>query len=53
MYDCIMSPSTKGWQSGKMDIDLKIARPLTATMHKCRQDKPGIIHLQNRAHSKT
>ena len=34
MYDCIMSPSTKGWQSGKMDIDLKIARPLTATMHK-------------------
>jgi DNA-cytosine methyltransferase len=34
MYDCIISPATKGWQSGKMDIDLKIARPLTATMHK-------------------
>lgn len=34
MYDCIMCPATKGWQSGKMDIDLKIARPLTATMHK-------------------
>lgn len=34
MYDCIISPGTKGWQSGKMEIDLKIARPLTATMHK-------------------
>lgn len=34
MYDCIISPATKGWQSGKMDIDLKRARPLTATMHK-------------------
>lgn len=34
MYDCVMSPGTKGWQSGKMEIDLKIARPLTATMHK-------------------
>ena len=34
MYDCIISPATKGWQSGKMNIDLKIARPLTATMHK-------------------
>lgn len=34
MYDCIILPATKGWQSGKMDIDLKIARPLTATMHK-------------------
>jgi DNA-cytosine methyltransferase len=34
MHDCIMSPATKGWQSGNMEIDLKIARPLTATMHK-------------------
>lgn len=34
MYDCIMSPGTKGWQSGKMEINLSIARPLTATMHK-------------------
>jgi len=34
MYDCIMKPASKGWQSGKMEIDLKIARPLTATMHK-------------------
>ena len=34
MYDCIITPAKKGWQSGKMDIDLKIARPLTATMHK-------------------
>lgn len=34
MYDCIMSPGTKNWQSGKMEINLQIARPLTATMHK-------------------
>lgn len=34
MYNCIITPATKGWQSGKMDIDLPIARPLTATMHK-------------------
>ena len=34
MYECIMSPATKGWRSGKMEIDLQIARPITATMHK-------------------
>lgn len=34
MYNCVITPATKGWQSGKMDIDLEIARPLTATMHK-------------------
>jgi len=34
MYDYVMAPASKGWQSGKMEIDLKIARPLTATMHK-------------------
>lgn len=34
MYDCVMKPASKGWQSGKMETDLKIARPLTATMHK-------------------
>lgn len=34
MYDYIMAPGTKNWQSGKMEIDLQIARPLTATMHK-------------------
>jgi DNA-cytosine methyltransferase len=34
MYDCVMKPASKGWQSGKIETDLKIARPLTATMHK-------------------
>jgi DNA-cytosine methyltransferase len=34
MRDYIMSEGTKGWQSGKLEIDLDIARPLTATMHK-------------------
>lgn len=34
MVDCIMRPASKGWQSGKMEIDLQIARPLTATLWK-------------------
>jgi len=34
MRDYIMSKGTGGWQSGKLEIDLDVARPLTATMHK-------------------
>jgi len=34
MRDYVMSMGTGGWQSGKLEIDLDIARPLTATMHK-------------------
>ena len=34
MRDYIMTSGTGGWQSGKLEIDLDIARPLTATMHK-------------------
>ena len=34
MYDYIMCTDTGNWQTGKMDINLDIARPLTATMHK-------------------
>ena len=34
MVDCIMRPASRGWQSGKMEIDLQIARPLTATLWK-------------------
>jgi DNA-cytosine methyltransferase len=34
MRDYIMSIGTGGWQSGKLEIDLDVARPLTATMHK-------------------
>lgn len=34
MYDYIMCSDTGGWRTGNMDINLDIARPLTATMHK-------------------
>jgi len=34
MREYIMSQGTGGWQSGKLEIDLDVARPLTATMHK-------------------
>lgn len=32
--NCIMSPAKSGWCSGKMEIDLKIARPITASSWK-------------------
>ena len=54
MYDCIMSPATKGWQSGKMEINLKIARPLTATMHKMhRADTDNYISTKYKPVDKT
>lgn len=54
MYDCIMSPATKGWQSGNMEINLKIARPLTATMHKMhRADTDNYISTSYKPSGKT
>lgn len=54
MYDCIMSPATKGWQSGKMEINLKIARPLTATMHKMhRADTDNYVSTEYKPAGKT
>ena len=54
MYDCIMSPATKGWQSGKMEINLKISRPLTATMHKMhRADTDNYISTEYKPVDKT
>lgn len=54
MYSCILSPATKGWQSGKMEIDLKIARPLTATMHKMhRADTDNYITTEYKPFGKT
>lgn len=41
MYECIMRPASKGWQSGKMEINQQIARPITATcwkMHRADTD---------------
>lgn len=54
MYDCIMSPATKNWQSGKMEINLKIARPLTSTMHKMhRADTDNYINTEYKPTNKT
>lgn len=54
MYDCIMSPATKGWQSGTMEINLDIARPLTATMHKMhRADTDNYVSTQYKPDGKT
>lgn len=54
MYDCIMSPATKGWQSGKMEINLEIARPLTATMHKMhRADTDNYVSTEYQPKGKT
>ena len=33
----IFTSGTKGWKSGKMEIDLDIARPITATIANCRR----------------
>jgi len=54
MYDCIISPATGGWQSGKMEINLDIARPLTATMHKMhRADTDNYVSTLYKPNGKT
>ena len=54
MYDCIMSPGTKGWISGKMEINLPIARTLTSTMHKMhRADTDNYISTEYHPVGKT
>lgn len=54
MYECVMSPAKKGWQSGKMEIDLKIARPITATMHKMhRADTDNYVSTKYKPINKT
>ena len=54
MRDCVMRPATKGWQSGKMETDLAIARPLTATMAKMhRADTDNYITTDNTPRNKT
>lgn len=48
MIECIMTPASEKWQSGKMEIDLDIARPLTKTMHKMhRADTDNYITIKN------
>ena len=54
MYEFIMTPASKGWQSGKMEIDLPIARPLTATMHKMhRADTDNYVSTMYKPVGKT
>ena len=54
MYNCIMSPGTKNWISGKMEINLSIARTLTSTMHKMhRADTDNYISTTYKPLEKT
>lgn len=54
MYNCIITPSKGNWKSGKMEIDLPIARPLTATMHKMhRADTDNYISTEYKPRDKT
>jgi len=54
MYDCIMSPATKNWQSGKMEINLPIARTLVSTMHKMhRADTDNYVSTEYHPVGKT
>lgn len=54
MYQNIITPCQKGWKSGKMDINLKIARPLTATMHKMhRADTDNYVSTKYKPENKT
>tara|TARA_R110000744_G_scaffold373924_2_gene486366 strand:- start:562 stop:1497 length:936 start_codon:yes stop_codon:yes gene_type:complete len=54
MYECVMKPASEGWQSGTMETDLTIARPLTATMHKMhRADTDNYITTKYNPLNKT
>lgn len=54
MYHCVMSQGTKGWQSGKMEINLKIARPILATMFKMhRADTDNYVSTEYKPANKT
>jgi DNA (cytosine-5)-methyltransferase 1 len=48
MIKNIMTPASEKWQSGKMEIDLEIARPITATCHKMhRADTDNYISVKS------
>lgn len=51
---CIMSPASNGWQSGKMEIDLEIGRPITASCWKIhRADTDNYITSKYTPHGRT
>jgi DNA-cytosine methyltransferase len=52
--DCIMRPASKGWKSGKMEIDLQIARPITASCWKIhRADTDNYITTEYKPEDRT
>lgn len=54
MLNYVMSPASKGWQSGKMEIDLPISRPITATCWKMhRADTDNYVTTQYTPDGKT
>lgn len=54
MYEYIMCTDTGKWQTGNMDINLLIARPLTATMHKMhRADTDNYVSTIYQPNGKT
>ena len=52
--DCIMRPAGKGWQSGKMEINKEIARPITATCWKIhRADTDNYVSTEYHPEGRT
>lgn len=52
--DCIMRPAKKGWCSGKMEIDLPISRPITASCWKIhRADTDNYVTTQRTPSGRT
>jgi DNA-cytosine methyltransferase len=52
--DCIMKPASKGWQSGKMEINKAIARPITATCWKIhRADTDNYVSTEYKPKDRT
>jgi DNA (cytosine-5)-methyltransferase 3A len=52
--DCIMRPAGGGWQSGKMEINKEIARPLTASSWKLhRADTDNYVSTEYKPEGRT
>ena len=54
MYDCVMRPASKGWPSGKMEINQTLARPITATCWKMhRADTDNYVSTEHQPDGRT
>lgn len=52
--DCIMRPASGGWQSGKMEINKEIARPITASCWKIhRADTDNYVSTEYKPEGRT